>query len=201
MSITSALSKLLTKMGGTPASGDNTDELLNKIGDAYSGGGGGSSDWNASEGEPGYILNRPFYEEPTRVLYDGETTFDRLGSYIAARIAVLGVGEINYPADTGNTFSITVGETVYTFDDNTPIDPDYHTPRNGNCMFLCKGDSGGTGFIIALFGQETGFTTNVKIEKTPPVTVIKKIDEKYLPASSTEAFYYFPFSLQDVSHE
>lgn len=37
MSIVSALSKLLVKMGGTPASGDTSDELVSKIADAYSG--------------------------------------------------------------------------------------------------------------------------------------------------------------------
>lgn len=40
MSIVSALSKLLIKMGGTPATGDNTDELVDKITDSYTPGGG-----------------------------------------------------------------------------------------------------------------------------------------------------------------
>lgn len=40
MSIVSALSKLLVKMGGTPATGDNTDELVDKIADSYTPGGG-----------------------------------------------------------------------------------------------------------------------------------------------------------------
>ena len=35
MSLVSALSKLLVKMGGTPASGDNSDELVEKIANAY----------------------------------------------------------------------------------------------------------------------------------------------------------------------
>ena len=35
MSLVSALSKLLVKMGGTPTSGDNSDELVNKIAEAY----------------------------------------------------------------------------------------------------------------------------------------------------------------------
>ena len=35
MSIVSALSKLLVKMGGTPATGDNTDELVDKIATVY----------------------------------------------------------------------------------------------------------------------------------------------------------------------
>lgn len=39
MSMTEALYKLLRKMGGTPASGDNSDELVSKIADVYSGGG------------------------------------------------------------------------------------------------------------------------------------------------------------------
>ena len=34
-----------------------------------SGGGGAQPDWNAAEGEPGHILNRPFYES-TEVLFD-----------------------------------------------------------------------------------------------------------------------------------
>lgn len=41
MSMTEALRKLLRKMGGIPDSGDNSDELVSKIADAYSGGAGG----------------------------------------------------------------------------------------------------------------------------------------------------------------
>ena len=37
MSLVSALSKLLVKMGGTPENGDNSDELIDKIANAYSG--------------------------------------------------------------------------------------------------------------------------------------------------------------------
>ena len=40
MSIVSALSKLLIKMGGTPATGDTSDELVDKIADSYTPGGG-----------------------------------------------------------------------------------------------------------------------------------------------------------------
>lgn len=35
MSLVSALSKLLVKMGGTPATGDNSDELVDKIANVY----------------------------------------------------------------------------------------------------------------------------------------------------------------------
>lgn len=35
MSLVSALSKLLVKMGGTPATGDNSDELVEKIANVY----------------------------------------------------------------------------------------------------------------------------------------------------------------------
>ncbi len=41
MSMTEALRKLLRKMGGSPAAGDNSDELVSKIADVYSGGAGG----------------------------------------------------------------------------------------------------------------------------------------------------------------
>lgn len=40
MSMTNALRKLLRKMGGSPSSGDNSDELVSKIADVYSGGAG-----------------------------------------------------------------------------------------------------------------------------------------------------------------
>lgn len=40
MSLVSALSKLLVKMGGTPATGDTSDELVDKIADTYAPGGG-----------------------------------------------------------------------------------------------------------------------------------------------------------------
>lgn len=39
MSMTESLRKLLRKMGGSPSNGDNSDELVSKIADAYSGGG------------------------------------------------------------------------------------------------------------------------------------------------------------------
>ena len=41
MSMTESLRKLLRKMGGSPSNGDNSDELVSKIADAYSGGAGG----------------------------------------------------------------------------------------------------------------------------------------------------------------
>ena len=40
MSMTEALRNNLRKMGGSPSNGDNSDELVSKIADAYSGGGG-----------------------------------------------------------------------------------------------------------------------------------------------------------------
>ena len=41
MSMTESLRKLLRKMGGSPSNGDNSDELVDKIADAYTPGGGG----------------------------------------------------------------------------------------------------------------------------------------------------------------
>ena len=43
MSVLKGLQNLLIKMGGTPVSGDNTDETVQKIADAYDPNGGGSS--------------------------------------------------------------------------------------------------------------------------------------------------------------
>lgn len=40
MSMTNALRKLLRKMGGNPSNGDTSDELVSKIADTYSSGGG-----------------------------------------------------------------------------------------------------------------------------------------------------------------
>lgn len=64
-------------------------------------GGGTYPDWNASDGEPGHILNRPFYEEP-RVLFDQVIDFTQenpeAGTYI--------VNEA-WPINAGDTVVVT----------------------------------------------------------------------------------------------
>ena len=58
-------------------------DIVHKIPEKYlpeNIGGGAQSDWNANEGEPGHILNRPFYSEPKTVtLLD--TTLTANGSF------------------------------------------------------------------------------------------------------------------------
>lgn len=50
---------------------------------------GGNSDWNAREGEPGHILNRPFYEENTVSTILEETAYTTSGGVILLQTGAL----------------------------------------------------------------------------------------------------------------
>ena len=68
MSVLKGLQNLLIKMGGTPASGDNTDETVRKIAEAYnpSSGGGGvlvvHVERTATEESETYTLDKTWQE-------------------------------------------------------------------------------------------------------------------------------------------
>ena len=156
-----------------------------------------NSDWNASEGEPGYIENRPFYEETetvTETLYDDDATFvaesQEETSAAVAQIILSGV-DVDYPGetrDTGNVCTITVDGAEYVFDDSTPIDETQGAPRVGDCLFALYGPAT-TGVdygmaIVAFIGRTESFTTNVKIEVLHEATVVAKtLDNKFLAPS------------------
>lgn len=74
MTIVDGIKKLITKFGGDPAESNDIAENLDNLGDCDLG-----SDWNASEGEAGYVQNRTHYEavetvnEPLNITWDGNT--------------------------------------------------------------------------------------------------------------------------------
>lgn len=73
MSVLSELQKLLTKMGGTPQSGDNTDETVRKITAAYSGGSGLPSYENADINKVLMLADSGETETEARVTIEEQT--------------------------------------------------------------------------------------------------------------------------------
>ena len=69
----------------TPVPETREEMYLNEIANQHGGGGGGASvaqsDWNANEGEPGHILNRPFYSEHKTVTLLDTITLTANGSF------------------------------------------------------------------------------------------------------------------------
>lgn len=90
MSIVSSLSKLLTKMGGTPSTGDNSDELVNKIADAYTPGGGtGILVINGTPGE-----EDP--QHPGQCALTLDKTFEEISAAMPSCILKVALGEGSY---------------------------------------------------------------------------------------------------------
>lgn len=140
-----------------------------------SGGGGARPDWNAAEGEPGHILNRPFYES-TEVLFD-------------QRVEVLSeerMIEGALPISAGDLVKVTWNGVEY---ECTAFTGANNLVFFGNTGFM-GGEDNGIPFAMAtgtIDGQEmfgiiapyfVGQTVSVKVEGL----VVKTIDPKFIPA-------------------
>ena len=147
-----------------------------------SGGGGAQPDWNAAEGEPGHILNRPFGES-TEVLFD---------QWVELVDADGDVGVYTGPfpelLEAANTYNITYNGNVYkcvpldalsagypTFIGNTSVMGGADTGEPFAIVVVEDPDVGGIGTSIMSCAGDTSAT--IRIEKF----VIHTIDPKFLP--------------------
>lgn len=142
-----------------------------------SGGGGAQPDWNAAEGEPGHILNRPFYEHTI-------TLFDQTVELQETEEGMLMMSTFPEPLED-KTYKVTYNGVPY---DCTPFVTDEYTAALGNLSAMGGPDTGEP-FIIVIGGIDgvfqivlvdlTGATSaTVKIEKPGE---LRKIDSKFSP--------------------
>lgn len=136
------------------------------------GSGGAQPDWNAAEGEPGHILNRPFCE-----------TFETLFNQTVELPDAGGLGMLQMEADLsriGDTATVTLDGVAYECDVAIPV-PGQKTV--GNLGLLGEGEDNGLPFciitaegILMIFG-EAG-THSIKIASP----VIESLDRKFVPS-------------------
>lgn len=141
------------------------------------GGGGAQPDWNAAEGEPGHILNRPFYE-------DTVTLFDQTVELQEAEGMLMYTSTFPEPLED-KTYKVTYNGVPY---DCTPFVTDEYTAVLGNLSAMGGPDTGEP-FVIVIGGIDgvfeivlvglTGATSaTVKIEKPGE---LRKIESKFAP--------------------
>ena len=151
-----------------------------------------NSDWNANVGEPGYILNRPFYEETAEsvtTLFDGNAQFETESfGAISVFYGDEFDSEFHYPGTEGLSFSVLINGTEYIFDDNTPLlplpfAPEYSYPRIGDIVFAADAVGGMSYMQIIDLGTVESFTASVKIVLTSTETTVTTINNKFLSPS------------------
>lgn len=163
-----------------------SDEEAAKIGSAIIGqsriGGGtamGGADWNAQEGEAGYIANKPFGEidNGETVIWEGDSSVNSVSS------------DIYYPEtpqssipllQEGITYTATIGDDSIEF--TVPIaDPVASKSKTFGVMQSMSTDGGYAIKIHLDPNVYTGGIVHLKI--TSSVVTIKKIDPKYIENS------------------
>lgn len=65
MGIVKELKEVIAEKGGHVPAGNSVAECVDYLGECL-----GDADWNAAEGEPGHVLNRPFYSETTEIVVE-----------------------------------------------------------------------------------------------------------------------------------
>ena len=141
------------------------------------GGGGAQPDWNAAEGEPGHILNRPFYES-TEVLFDQRVEFELLEGLMGI------TAPFPEPLEPGKTYRVTYNDVAY--DCVANIGPSGELCYLGNASIMGLDDTGEPFVVLVVeemgqvFGQIASINSDtsatIRIEKT----VIHPIDPKFL---------------------
>lgn len=139
------------------------------------------ADWNAAEGEPGHVLNRPFYSEEGRAELLAETTFANDGT--------------PYLFKTPNSFKVVVGN-VYIISINGMEYELEALPNSNNCYARFRGYlvEDETEFLFDINDDPTKFNrlyfydnpqsidpNSVTLAIYENAEVVHKIPEKYLP--------------------
>lgn len=155
----------------------------------------GGADWNASEGEPGHVLNRTHYENGTEI----KTLLD--ATVTVANNQFQGAGVV--PLTVGNTYTVIWDGTEY---ECVCIEVEFSgapAPALGNPYFL-GGENNGLPFLfgsLVNYGRYAGATmTNGDhtIKITEEVKAYKKLDECYLPSGLTPYILnVYSISLED----
>lgn len=134
------------------------------------------SDWNANEGEPGHILNRPFCTEIVDGIVLAETTLDFSNS----------IGDYRYPEiiniTTGEQYNVKWNGVEY------PCTAVFYENRGivlGN-EYSVGGESNGYPFTFIVYDDRTHITDHLRKSTNTfsilgPSEIVHKIPEKYLP--------------------
>ena len=135
------------------------------------GGGGAQPDWNAAEGEPGHILNRPFYENTT-TLFDQTVELPDAG----------GIGMLQIEGNLmniGSTATVTFDGVEYECEVTEPM---AEIKAVGNIGLTGEGEDNGLPFclmltpsVVTIVGQVGKHS--VKVDSL----AVNPIDEKFLP--------------------
>ena len=154
--------------------------MLKALSGGNSGGSGAPSDWNASEGEPGHVLNRTHYEEvglvevlpETRVVFEnsnaqqlGMIPFD--GAFVEGETYTVKWGGEEYSSKAGIYMGIVVLGNQGIMDDISYTDEPFlmMAAQGMLCIYAIDGSTEQTISIVT--GQ----------------TVVKTLDPKFLPSS------------------
>lgn len=155
------------------------NEQLESVGGS---GGGAQPDWNAAEGEPGHILNRPFYETTETIFNQTVKLFEEEEGGISTALLPFG----KFLEQT--KYIVTYNGVKYECD---AIDPGVGTPcALGNLAAFGGSDTGEPFLILTADVDEDGSpdlqvcdygantSATIKIEK---IGEIRKIDNKFAP--------------------
>ena len=188
-----------------------------KLGQKSGGGSGGGADWNASEGEAGYVKNRTHYEEVVQafepIVWDGNTdgleSFDvgngmtlwRMGDYIDIK-----VGDVE-------SITMLMEQGGQTMEQIVPITEDYYDagkkPGHGwnigqGSLVVSDGEFETTlgaavipkGTWLVAMEMQGVFAIATKV--TPTVTTtVKTLDEKYMPILTSPSGKKYKLTVDD----
>lgn len=178
--------------------------LIDHIKSIGSGGGtgGAAPDWNAAEGQPGHILNRPFYSEYGMKTLLEETTLtasaetDGNGALLEEFLDLTGISEVEVTYN-GTKYVCPVQETI----EETPSG--IATMWTFGNIGVLNGDGEDTGepFGVmcgdAVFAEEMGVkglvapldgSTEFTISIVGTTEIVHPIPEKYIPDSARKVF-------------
>ena len=182
------------------------------------GGGSGGADWNAAEGEPGHILNRPFYIETTPDLVftadDIANPIERIENPDLEGMAYVKVSDRVFTADELDGMSV----TYISGDDNLEpvtttelfIDKD-HTFLPTGIMFSSMNDGTALGVVIEQetnmgFRISTGLwlidygsigSAKILYVTIPGGETVKPLDEKFMPILTSPNGTRFRIAVND----
>lgn len=174
--ITAIANAIRTKTNSTETM--TVEEMPSLITTIAGGGGGGAQpDWNAAEGEPGHILNRPFYES-TEVLFDQRVEIVDVEHVIEGALPISD-GDMVKVTWNGVEYECTagIGARGDVFFGNTAF---MGGEDNGVPFVMATGTYNGEGVLAILAPGFIGQTVSVKVEGP----VVKTIDPKFIPAGA-----------------
>ena len=165
--------------------------------DGQCGQGGGVADWNASEGETGYVKNRTHYEEttvvnePLNITWDGNTEGLVIVADVLFKVSDLVLTDEQIKTATvtlSNGSAIYIGDVWENMVSNEMVAEDCVVFEDAAAVFVRKDNIEIYGLTFTQKGiyftsyngvYITSFTTTEPVEQTK--TMVKKLDKKFLP--------------------